>query len=153
MIEDTIVGRDLGTITFPIDRSKLMELSRSFFDPDPSWHDPEAARTLGFDGVPTPPTVTTLVDHWRPGGALETASTIGADLTRLLHGEAAWEYLLPVHLGDTLTSHGTITDVTRREGKRGGTMTMVTIQTEYTNQRDELAVRRTDILIETETGV
>lgn len=149
MIEDSIVGRDLGTITFPVDGSKLWELSRSFFDPDPSWHDSEAAGGAGFDAVPTPPTVTTLVDHWRPGGALETAAAIGADLTRLLHGEAAWEYLHPVRLGDTLTSHGTITDVSRREGKRGGTMTMVTIQTEFTNQRDELAVRRTDVLIET----
>ncbi|UTI66200.1 MaoC family dehydratase N-terminal domain-containing protein [Paraconexibacter antarcticus] len=149
MIEDTIVGRDLGTITFPIDRSKLMELSRSFFDTDPTWHDPEAAAAQGFAEVPTPPTVTTLVDHWRAGGALETAASIGADLNRLLHGEASWELLVPVHLGDVLTTRGSITDVTRREGKRGGTMTMVTIQTEFVNQRGELAARRTDVLIET----
>lgn len=149
MIDDSIKGRTLGSVSFPVDRSKLMELGRSFFDPDPLWHDSDAASAAGFDHVPTPPTVTTLLDHWRAGGALETAAAIGADLARVLHGEAAWEYLAPVRAGDTLTSSATITDVTRREGKRGGTMTLVTIQTEFTNQDGELAVRRRDTLIET----
>ncbi|MDY6871674.1 MAG: MaoC family dehydratase, partial [Actinomycetota bacterium] len=39
--------------------------------------------------------------------------------------------------------------VTTREGKRGGTMTMVSIQTDFINQRGELVVRQTDVLIET----
>lgn len=149
MIDDAVKGRELPAVSFPVDRSKLMELGRSFFDPDPAWHDLEAARAAGFPDVPTPPTVTTLVDHWRAGGALETAAAIGADLARLLHGEAAWEYHTPVRIGDTLTATGVITDVTRREGKRGGTMTLVTIQTDFVNQDGVLAVRRRDTLIET----
>ena len=42
-----------------------------------------------------------------------------------------------------------MSNVTSREGKRGGTMTIVTIETDFTNQRDELVVRQTDVLIET----
>ena len=53
-------------------------------------------------------------------------------------------------MGDTLTARQTVTGVHRRDGRRGGTMTLVTIGTEFTNQRGELTVRRTDTLIERE---
>ena len=150
MIDPSLVGRQIGEITFPIDRSKLAELARAFGDDDPVWHDPEAARTAGFDAVPTPPTVTVLADHWRAGGVAGLVATIGADLARVLHGEAAWEYLVPVRMGDTLTSRQTVADVSQRQGKRGGTMTLIKINTDFTNQRGELAIRRVDTLIERE---
>jgi len=150
VVDPSIVGQELGEITFPVDRSKLAELARAFGDADPVWHDPQAARAAGFDAVPTPPTVTVLADHWRTGGVAGLVEAIGADLSRILHGEAEWEYLTPVRLGDTLTSRQIVKDVTQRQGKRGGTMTLIKIDTEFTNQRGELAVRRTDTLIERE---
>lgn len=152
MIHPDIVGRELPPVTFPLDRSKLMELARSFFDDDPVWHDVEVATAAGFDELPLPPTMTVLVDHWREGGALALAEAIGADLARVLHGQAAWEYLEPVRLGDELTARTTVTDVTSRDGRRGGSMTLVTIATEFYNQAEVLVIRRTDVLIETGAG-
>jgi acyl dehydratase len=150
MVDPSIAGQEIAEIAFPVDRSKLAELARAFGETDPVWHDPEAARAAGFDTVPTPPTVTVLADHWRSGGVAGLVEAIGADLSRILHGSAEWEYLLPVQLGDTLIARQTVKDVTRRQGKRGGWMTLVTIDTEFTNQRGELAVRRSDTLIERE---
>jgi acyl dehydratase len=150
MIDQSIVGKEIGRIAFPIDRSKLAELSRAFHDEDRVWYDAEAARAAGFEGIPTPPTVTVLADHWREGGVGALVETLGMEMTRVLHGEAAWEYLVPVRAGDELDARAVIRDVTTREGKRGGTMTLVKIDTEFTNQRGELAVRRTDTLIERE---
>jgi acyl dehydratase len=150
MIDSSIVGREIGRISFPIDRSKLAELAKALGDPDPVWHDPEVARAAGFDGVPTPPTVTVLMDHWRAGGVLALVDAVGLDLSRILHGESTWDYLAPIHGGDELTARQVVADVTTREGKRGGAMTLVKIDTEFTNQRGELAVRRTDTLIQTE---
>jgi hypothetical protein len=150
VIDPGIAGTELGRVRFPIDRSKLAELARAHHDDDPVWYDEGAAADAGFETLPVPPTVTVLGDHWRPGGALAPALAIGADLERLLHGEASWEYLEPIALGDELTAVARVTDVTRREGKRGGTMTLVTIQTDFTNQRGQVAVRRRDTLIETE---
>jgi len=150
VIDASIIGQEIAEVTFPIDRSKLAELARAYGETDPVWHDPRAARAAGFDAVPTPPTVTVLADHWRSGGVAGLVEAIGADLSRILHGEAEWEYLVPVRLGDTLTSRQMVAAVSRREGKRGGTMTMIKIDTEFTNQRGELAVRRTDTLIERE---
>ena len=150
MIDSSIVGRELNRVSFPVDRSKLAELSKAHGDSDPTWWDPEAARSAGFDGIPVPPTVTVIADHWREGGTAGLVDAVGADLARVLHGGVAFEYLVPVRAGDELTARQVVSDVTTREGKRGGAMTFVTIETEFTNQRGELTVRRTDTLIERE---
>jgi acyl dehydratase len=148
MQSSELVGRDLGAVSFPVDRSKVAELARAFGDEDPAWFDTEAAAAAGFDGEPTQPTITVLGDHWREGGALAHAEALQLDLARLLHGEASWEYLLPVRVGDRLTARSEVTGTSTREGKRGGKMTFFTIETTYENQRGELAVRRKDTLIE-----
>lgn len=148
MVDASIAGTQLAEVTFPVDRSKLAELGRAFGDPDPVWHDPEAAAAAGFDGVPSFPTVTVLADHWRQGGVAGLVDAIGMDLAKVLHGEAEWNYFVPVRAGDVLTMVATVADVTTREGKRGGAMTLVKVDSDFTNQRGELAVRRTDTLIE-----
>jgi len=150
MVDSTIIGRQLAEFTFPVDRSKVRELARSFGDNDPVWHDPEAAQAAGFGSVPMLPTWTVLADHWSEGGTPAMVAALGADLARVLHGEATWEYLAPVHIGDELTTRQTVADVSTRQGKRGGAMTMFTINTDFVNQHGEVAVRRTDILIERE---
>jgi acyl dehydratase len=149
MIDPAIAGKTLDTVRFPVDRSKLAELARAFGDADPAWWDPQAAADAGFDRLPVPPTATVLVDHWREGGALSAATAIGADLDRLLHGEASWELVRPVRAGEELTARASVTDVTTREGKRGGTMTVVTMETEFVDDAGDVVVRRRDTLIET----
>lgn len=149
MIDPSIAGSDLDCVRFPIDRGKLAELARAFHEINPAWHGQDAARAAGFDRVPTPPTVTVLADHWRSAGALEHALALGADLRRLLHGEASWEYLAPVQDGDELTAQSRVLEVEARRGARGGAMTLVRIETAFTNQNGVLAVLRRDTLIET----
>lgn len=149
MIDPDIAGKPLDSVRFPLDRSKLAELARAFGDDDAVWWDPQAAADAGFDRVPVPPTATVVVDHWRAGGALSTAIAIGADLKRLLHGEASWELLRPVRAGEELTARSAVKDVTTRHGKRGGAMTVVTLETEFVDDGGDVVVRRMDTLIET----
>lgn len=146
---DGIVGRDLGEVTFPVERSKLRELALALHDPDPVWHDPAAAAAAGFDGVPTPPSVTTLSAHWAAGGLVGHALGLGMDVGRLLHGEAAWTYEAPVRLGDELTARTVVAEATERQGRRGGTMVLVTLETTFVNQRGERVARLRDTMIET----
>lgn len=150
MIDASAMGRALGSVTFPVERGKLAELARAFHDPDPVWFDPDAARAAGFPSLPVPPTVTSLVDHWLPAGALTNALAIGADVERLLHGQAEWEYLAPVEVGQELTASSRVADISVREGKRGGSMTLATIETEFRTADGQVVVRRRDTLIETE---
>ena len=149
MIDPSIVGKEVGAVTFPVERSKLAELARAFHEPDPAWSDLDAARAAGFERIPAPPTVTALADQWRAGGSLEMAVAIGADLGRVLHGEAAWEYLQPVSAGDELDARTRVVDVRTSEGKRGGQMTFVVVETDFTNQDGQLVARRRDTMVET----
>jgi acyl dehydratase len=149
MGDSDAVEPELETVRFPVDRSKVAELARAFGDDDPAWFDGKAALEAGFEGEPTQPTITALVDHWREGGAIAHAQALELDLARVLHGEAAWEYLTPVRVGDSLTAESKVTGRTTRAGKRGGLMTFITVETNFTNQRGEAAVRRSDTIIET----
>ncbi|MDV3133380.1 MaoC family dehydratase N-terminal domain-containing protein [Mycobacterium sp. 29Ha] len=146
MADPSLVGTHLGTTTFPIDRSKVREFALSLDDHDPVYQDAAAARAAGFAAIPAPPTFVVSSAHWRDD---DMFGALGLDLRRVLHGECGWEYFTPVLVGDELTETRRVSNVTRRKGKRGGTMTMVTIETDFTNQRDELVVRQTDVLIET----
>lgn len=148
MIDPNIAGRELDAVRFSVERSKLAELARSFGDGDPIWHDPGAARARGFDEVPMQPTTTVIADHWREGGAIAMVEAIGADLRRVLHGEAAWEFMAPLTLGAEITARQVVEGITTREGKRGGTMTLVALVTEYVDTNGQVIVRRRDTLIE-----
>ena len=147
MTDASLAGRDLGTMTFPVDRSKVREFARALGDPDPVDTDVDAARAAGFTDIPVPPTFVVSSAHWREEDNM--VATLGLDLRRVLHGECGWEYHGPVVVGDELTASRRVSGVSTREGRRGGTMTMVSIETDFTNQRGELVVRQTDVLVET----
>ena len=49
----------------------------------------------------------------------------------MLHGEQRFDYHAPITVGDTLTFKPRVTGVT---DKKGGAMTLITIETEVTNQ-------------------
>lgn len=147
MADESLIGKDLGTVTFPVERSKVREFARSLCEHDPMYTDVEVARAAGFENIPVPPTFVVSSAHWHESDDLIAA--LDMDSRRALHGESGWKYLGPVVVGDELTAKRRICDVTKREGKRGGTMTLVSVQTDFTNQRGELVVSQTDVIIET----
>lgn len=147
MADDSLTGLELGTITFPVDRSKVREFARSLDDPSGLYTDVETARAAGFANIPVPPTFVVSSAHWRKEDNI--VATLGLDLRRVLHGECGWEYHGPVVVGDELTASRRVSEVSTREGRRGGAMTMVSIETDFINQRGELVVRQTDVLVET----
>lgn len=131
------VGHAFPPVRFPLERSKLRELALALGDDDPVWHDEEAARAAGFDGVPLPPTATVIAAHWTPGELIGRPVGLGLDVARLLHGESAWTFAgPPLRLGDVLVARAVVTDVQQREGRRGGTLTLVTVTTTFTRDGD-----------------
>ncbi len=133
MASGDLVGRSLGSVTFPLERGKLRELALALHDDDPVWSDEDAARAAGFDGIPVPPTATVLAAHWTPGALIGRPLELGLDVARLLHGEAAWSQLRPLRAGDVLTATAHVADVRERDGRRGGTMMLLVIRTVFTN--------------------
>jgi len=144
------VGMRLGEAwTFPVERSKLRELAIALGENDPVWHDCDAARAAGFDDVPLLPTAMVIADVWREGGFfVANVAAAGLDMSRVLHGEVTWRYLLPIRIGDELSVTCYVASVDIRQGRRGGAMKRVGIETRYVNQHAEVAAIREDVLLE-----
>jgi peroxisomal enoyl-CoA hydratase 2 len=77
----------------------------------------------------------------------------GFDIRRILHGEQDFEFFKPIYVGDTLTGVSKIADVFEKEGGRGGKMTFLVSETEYTNQKGEKVATARATLIETGQAV
>ena len=147
MPDHSVIGRELDEFPLPVERSKVREFARALRDDDPVYQSDDVARQVGFAGIPAPLTFAAASMHFRDD--LQVFEQLGLDLGRVLHGETTWEYLAPVHVGDELVARRRIADITRRPGKRGGDMTLVTFEIEFVNQHGETVVRERDVIIET----
>ena len=128
-----------------VEFGKIREFAQAIKDQNPLYFSEEhAKREAG--GVMPPPTFTMTQAFWE-----EPASRIdlGLDLRRVLHGEQEFEYVKPIYAGDTLTAQGRVSAVEKRPGKRGGEMTLVTVETEFKNQRGEVCLYSRSTIIET----
>ncbi len=144
----SIVGRVVDEVVVPVERGKVRELARASLSDDPLYRDPEAATAAGFADVPAPLTWSLVAMHWRERDDDAMVEELGLDVDRVLHGEAEWEYLAPVVAGDVLRCVRRVTDVTTREGRRGGVMTIVTLESEWTDRAGRVVLRQRDRLIE-----
>jgi acyl dehydratase len=142
-----LVGTVIDRVSFSVEESKIREFAIAVGDPDPVYLDREAAAAAGHPAIPAPPTFVVVAGHWRDQAAM--VATLELDIRRVVVGETGWEYHAPVYAGDRLTAERIVESVTERPGRRGGTMTLITIAAEFRNQRDELCVRQRDVVIET----
>ena len=150
MADRSAVGKTGKPFTMHVDWSKVREFARAIKDPNPLYFDPELAkREVG--GVPVPVTFLQTSAFWssadsQPGGS-------GFDMRRILHGEQEFELLKPIFVGDVLTGVSKIADVLEKEGGRGGKMTLMVSEIDYTNQRGEKVAIARSTLIETGQAV
>ncbi len=140
MVDLSVVGRELDTVTFTVEAGKLAELARSFGEDPADWTGPDAA---------APPTALVIADHLRPQGIIDAPLAIGMDIARLLHGEASWEFERPVHAGDVLTGTTIVEAVDEKAGRRGGVMTRATFTTRFTDAGGELVATQRHVFVET----
>ena len=130
-------------ITMRVEYGKVREFARAIKDANPAY---------AGDGALAPPTFLMTIAHWIEGG-MGGMRNLKLDYRRLLHGEQEFEYLRPIRPGDVLTARGRTKDVFEKDGKRGGKMLFVITETEFTNQRGEVAAYSRSTLIQTEGAV
>lgn len=150
MANPDLVGTVIDRVSFPVEEGKIREFVIATGDENPVYRDRGAALAAGHLAIPAPPTFVVVAGHWRDQGAM--VATLGLDIKRVVVGETGWEYVRPIHAGDQLTAARVVESVTARPGRRGGTMTMITIVAEFRNQDDEVAVRQRDTVIEMGAG-
>jgi acyl dehydratase len=149
MADKSLIGKTGKSFTMPVEWGKVREFARAIRDPNPVYFDPEAAkRECG--GVPVPVTFLVTSSFWQGADSVPSADF---DLRRILHGAQEFEFFKPIFVGDVLTGVSRITDVYEKEGGRGGKMTFVVMETQYTNQKGDKVAASRSTLIETGQAV
>jgi hydroxyacyl-ACP dehydratase HTD2-like protein with hotdog domain len=140
MADKSIVGTVMGSTTVPVERGKIREFATAILDDNPAY--------LEDPAPPAPPTFSMTQAFW-PRKSDGPPPDLGLNYLRVLHGEQHFEYRKPIVAGDTITGTTKVADVYEKEGKRGGTMTFVVLETEWVNQDGDVALVSRNVLVET----
>jgi hypothetical protein len=152
-----------ASLPWGIEREGLRVFTNAIMDPDPRYWDDEFAKTTKFGGVITPPIYCTYLGRrTRPGsedpvtrafaenpnsdgiGGVRTPETRGglpdvpSHLKRVLNAGNEIEVRQYPKLGDRIFSQAKYSDIKERVAKDGARMLIVTTETVYTNQNDEV---------------
>jgi peroxisomal enoyl-CoA hydratase 2 len=150
MADRSIIGKTGKPFKMPIEWSKVREFARAIKDPSPVYFDPEVAKKE-CGGIPVPVTFLQTSAFWQDA---DTSPGMGGfDIRRILHGEQEFELFKPIMVGDVLTGVAKVSDIIEKEGGRGGKMTMMIMETEYVNQKNEKVAIARSTLIETGQAV
>lgn len=129
--------------SFPIERGKIREFARATQSTQETYFENPQA--------PIPPTFLVTGSFWAPpsdGPTLPDGRKL--DMTRVLHGEQEFTFFgAPPKAGDTVTATSRVESVTEKEGKRGGTMTLLVTVTDYHDQTGRLVAQGRGTTIET----
>jgi acyl dehydratase len=142
-----LIGTEVDRVSFPVEAGKIAELATAIHDPAPRYRSVDAAAAEGFEGLPAPLTFPVVMGHHRD--QLGAVRTLGLDIARIVVGEVQWRYHRPVVAGDRLTGTRVVTDVQQKQGGRGGTMTIVTLETELRDDAGAPVVTQIETLIQT----
>jgi len=118
-----------------LDRGRLRLFAKATGQTDPVYTDVDAARAAGYPDLLVPPTFMFGVE-FEQADPFAWFRDLGVDLTRMLHGSQAFEYLAPVFAGDEVTATSVCTDV---QVKKGGAMTLIERQTTLTRDGQPVA--------------
>jgi hypothetical protein len=126
----------------PIERGKIREFARSTGS--------DRREYLDDDEAPIPPTFLRTAAFWQPPDAVSPLSGAKLNLSRILHGEQEYVFFgPPPHAGQTLHVQPRLESITEKEGKRGGTMRVITTVEDFTDDDGNLVAQSRSTLIET----
>jgi acyl dehydratase len=125
-----------------VERGKIREFARATGSTNPAY--------LEEDTPPVPPTFFTSAVFWQPADAKRPYEALGMDQRRVLHGEQEFRFFgPPVRAGARLSVEVRIESVVEKEGRRGGTMRLARVVTEFTDDQGQLVARARSTTIET----
>lgn len=139
-------GLVVDEVSFDVERGKIREFVRATGTEDPVHTDPGAAAAAGHAAVLATPTHVVVAGHVRDQRAF--IDRLGLTLERVVVGGVRWEYLRPLEVGDSLRGTRRVTSDVQREGSRGGSMRIITLETEYLDATDSPVVRLQETIIE-----
>ena len=134
-LDPSFVGRSWpATAPYQVGREKIREFATAIGATDAEYHDPEAARALGYADVVAPPTFPFVVTMAASSQIIRDPQ-LGMDYSRVVHGDQKFAYTRPVVAGDTLVCVVTVDEITSRGGHD-----FLTTRTEVTTEAGEPVV-------------
>lgn len=117
-----LIGVPLFEYDMPVESGKIREFARATGATNDAYRQP---------GAPVPPTFLATAMQWEPAESA-LADLLGLDLTRVLQGGQEYRFVGPLpRAGDVLHASTSVESVVERDGKRGGTMTVIVVLTEF----------------------
>ena len=147
MFDQSKLGQSFAPFMIEVERCKIHELALAIGDENPIYHSREAALAAEYRDVPISPTTPTIFSFWGNIKLWDQLSEVGMNVMRILHGEEEYQYQAPIYPGDVLTGVTTIVEGKTRRGKDGTSMDIVTTETRYTNQQEEIVLLARTMLI------
>lgn len=147
MFDTSKIGRSFPPFSVHVEPVKLRELALAIGDPNPVYQDQRAAQEQGYENIPLPPTAATIFLFWENRHFIEQLTELGLDITRLIHREESYEYLAPIHPGETLMGIMTVLDGSTRRGRGDSTIDLVTLRLSYINGEGQDVLKATTKLI------
>jgi acyl dehydratase len=115
-LDPSFVGRSWPpTAPYIVGREKIREFARAIGATEAEYHDPEAARAIGYADVVAPPTFPVVVTMSANAQIVQDPE-LGMDYTRVVHGDQKFSYVRPVVAGDALVCVSTVEEITQRGG-------------------------------------
>lgn len=144
-VEDrgNIVGTSFPAYSFAIERGKIKEFSLAIGDQKQIYLDPLKAAEEGYPDVAAPPTFGAAIDLWGGSGFMEMCSVLGVNPVKVLHGEQEYQYFGDIVAGDVIKAETTVVDFSEKSK-----MYLVTLETVYTNQKNELVQKCRKVVVE-----
>ena len=138
------IGQASAPWQYEVTTTSVRAFARGAGYTDPVYFDLQAAEQAGYRNLPAPPTyLGTPVfipghSHDIFSGPSRGNPKIDHGLKNVLDGGTEVEYFDEVCAGDTLTGILKVASLEVRESKALGKMLLVTTETSYTNERDDI---------------
>ncbi len=127
MIDRSRVGFETPPTRVPIDTWRVKLFCEAVGEDDPVYWDPAAAASAGLAACPLPPTYLKAIEgeHFSSAALLQL---LQVPLLGVLHAEQQFDYLAPVHVGDTVDLQRRID---RIFDKKDGALSFIVVDTDY----------------------
>ena len=134
-LDQSFIGRSWPpTEPYLVGREKIREFARAIGATEAEYHDPEAARAIGYADVVAPPTFPVVITMTSSRQIIDDPA-LGLDYSRVVHGDQKFAYSRPVVAGDALVCVNSVDDITSRGGHD-----FLTTRTEVTTAEGEPVV-------------
>src|SRR3712207_2973663 len=115
-MDQSFVGRSWPpTEPYVVGREKIREFARAIGATEAEYHDPEAAKALGYPDVVAPPTFPFAITMAASRQVVNDPA-LGLDYSRVVHGDQRFAYTRPVVAGDALVCVNSVDEITSRGG-------------------------------------